>query len=969
MVVRDGRLASPDNPAPLADSPALPSNAMPPANGSTTDNPILPPSDASAPAHGRGTSPSTRPPMAIPIPNPTTPPTPRPHGHSAAPDAMDTPQPAQRATTAAIPINPTEPPVPPMIIQTGNATPTYGRQRKAPVGMYLAIAAALAAITLIAFAVYRSRTTQPPFSLAQISDTRCEEHQSVTIPLTVHRGGRTGLSYALVEAPSTATIDESGTIRWTPDESSGGETARFVAAVRSDAEEATTAFSVHVAEHNARPMVAPIEEKHLDVGDTLDVQVMATDEDVPAQKLHYSLASGHPDGVTIDQESGRVQWTPSADFNNRRLAIDVKVSDSANHEKQATGRIIVRIGSGAVAKETQVTGIEEYAAKMRERRGMEPVAPQDGDEPTDSSTSNIDSMSMPQPTNPQPVAESLPGGAAFDAIAQAHQLKTLFNEPSYYLLRKYFASQREQECKTAIESATGDEASEMIAWLDAHPDIKEELYTAVDPEHDDLIGVFRIFNQIRLAHPEKLASYGNLAIACALVWDQPQGAVYDYTNHANRCKATIPSQTIEAADNFSYFITAENFMQGRGQFLPWEFLIHVVNHRTPFPEREWAMRNYVTKRTRFGTCYGDVPYDHEMLNSKSEIARMNGKDYTLPNLKKFGGVCAMQADFAARVGKSLGVPAAYVAGENRYGGLHAWVMWVELINVSSKSIVFQLESHGRYRGDKYYVGNLKDPQTGQPITDRQLELRLHVAGTDTLKKRHADLLMQALPILEEREHGNIDDHLEYLGSVTNLSPGNESAWRALAELADTPELQEGKRYKQMVQRVDQFLLTFSKFPDFTWEIFDQLVSFETDFERRMQFFDRIAFLYAKADRPDLACKARMHWADMLIAQGKQPLALKGLGLTIEAFPNEGRYVPEMFDKLEQASEGIPDAKEQLLAFYASFLPKIDKYRNNRPSEYCIAMYQRVIDHLNQANLLQAAALYQAQLEQIKAGKP
>ena len=84
----------------------------------------------------------------------------------------------------------------------------------------------------------------------------------------------------------------------------------------------------------------------------------------------------------------------------------------------------------------------------------------------------------------------------------------------------------------------------------------------------------------------------------------------------------------------------------------------------------------------------------------------------------------MQADFAARVAKSLGVPAEYVGGEANSGVLHAWVMWVEVKGVRKDAVAFSLESHGRYFGDNYYVGTLLDPEDGQTITDRELERRL-----------------------------------------------------------------------------------------------------------------------------------------------------------------------------------------------------------------------------------------------------
>ena len=54
--------------------------------------------------------------------------------------------------------------------------------------------------------------------------------------------------------------------------------------------------------------------------------------------------------------------------------------------------------------------------------------------------------------------------------------------------------------------------------------------------------------------------------------------------------------------------------------------------------------------------------------------------------------------------------------------MHAWVEWVVLKSVGPQKIVFSLESHGRYRGDKYYVGQLNHPQTAAASTDRQMEL-------------------------------------------------------------------------------------------------------------------------------------------------------------------------------------------------------------------------------------------------------
>jgi len=87
------------------------------------------------------------------------------------------------------------------------------------------------------------------------------------------------------------------------------------------------------------------------------------------------------------------------------------------------------------------------------------------------------------------------------------------------------------------------------------------------------------------------------------------------------------------------------------------------------------------------------------------------------------------------VAKSLGVPAFDAGSASVYGESHAWVMWVELGPVTATGFAFSLQSYGRYRNDKYYVGHLNDPHTGQPTTDRELELRLHTLGMDPIAKR------------------------------------------------------------------------------------------------------------------------------------------------------------------------------------------------------------------------------------------
>jgi hypothetical protein len=356
-----------------------------------------------------------------------------------------------------------------------------------------------------------------------------------------------------------------------------------------------------------------------------------------------------------------------------------------------------------------------------------------------------------------------------------------------------------------------------------------------------------------------------------------------------------------------------------------------------------------------------------MLETGSAQAQMNGQDYTLANLRTYGGVCALQADFSSRVAKSLGVPAAYVGGKSAYGELHAWVMWVEVKSVSPKKIGFTLESHGRYRGDKYYVGNLRDPKTGSQTTDRKLELRLHTVGMDTIAKRHADLVMAAYPTLRDQQSFAVNDQFSFMRRVIELCPGNQQAWVSLAAMASDETVQE-KHRKQMDGILNQLFQTFASFPDFTWTIFDDLIAFETRLKERIKLYERLVLLYQAAQRPDLACEARLRLTDLLEEDGRAIEGIQGLAATIHVFVDEGRYVPRMLDRIELICQNMDGATPHLLQFYNSFLPKIPQMRGSRPSQYCIEMFQRGIAKFREHGELAAAQLYEAQLMQIQAGR-
>lgn len=543
-----------------------------------------------------------------------------------------------------------------------------------------------------------------------------------------------------------------------------------------------------------------------------------------------------------------------------------------------------------------------------------------------------------------------------------------FLRGEYKVVRAAFARYFERKFADDIKTAYGDDHAAVTAWLDANPEVKETFFAAIDPAADDVRRALEIFRDLYKLGPDRLKAYPDVAIAVAVTWDDPK-AVYDYRGHQVRTKSHLPDgvMAVGPVENYEYLTTADGPLKSAAQTLPWEFLVHVVNHRTPAEERDWAKANYLKKRAGVGRSYQDVEYDGVMLKTKSEVCKLNDQPYTLPSIKRHGGVCAMQADFAARVAKSLAVPAEYVRGEANLGGLHAWVMWVEVKSAAGGKIDFALLSEGRYFGDQYFVGTLDDPKTGKEMTDRDLERRLTFLGQSPLAARQADLLMRAFPVVKEKKSLTTAQQLDYLRRVRDVFPSSERAWLTLAEMT-----RDGRQLDRATAArwADQALTIFVKFPDFSWRIADDLLTPVTDRGSRARLFERLVTSYEGLGRPDLACEARLKLVGYQVESKDWVRAATGLEQTVRKFPAEGRYVPKMMEKLREVceAEGFRGGADRLAKFYLELLPRIPKARGDEVSRYSVTMHEQALEFLKAHNKPKEAAAVEAQLDRLRRGR-
>lgn len=435
----------------------------------------------------------------------------------------------------------------------------------------------------------------------------------------------------------------------------------------------------------------------------------------------------------------------------------------------------------------------------------------------------------------------------------------------------------------------------------------------------------------------------------------------------------MPDGEVDALGNFGYIVNSDAGLGKSVKPLPWEFLLFVIDHKTPFPERRWAFKYFASQRGRVTSWHKDVPYDKGMLQTeqtgKGPGPKLTGHEYTLENIKRYGGVCAQQADFVARVAKSLGQPTVYVSGESSYRGWHAWVMWVTVVKPGKDNKVrFNLVSDGRTRGferDAFYTGWITDPQTGQRILDRDMERRLTVVGNDPPARRQASLAMRAYPGLCESLTLNTKDRIAYLDRVLQLVPRCEEAWVEFARLAREGEL-SGTQRGVASAKLAALTKTFAPWPDFIARLSDDLLVPETNATQKIKHYQAIVAMFEKAGRPDLCCDVRLKIAKLHGAQKRYKEATQALTQAVRKFPTEGRYIPRLLEACEKVCENYPAGVKTLAGLYLELAPALVLHYKGEKNPFLDKVIKQGETFYEKNNLTKQAQTFQARVAQAKA---
>jgi hypothetical protein len=148
-------------------------------------------------------------------------------------------------------------------------------------------------------------------------------------------------------APSGASIDpKTGVFSWTPDPYAGAGTYSITIAVTDNGSPPLSdsqAFTVDVLPVNHPPVLSPIPTQKVNEGSPVTFTAQATDPDIPAQTISYSLGSGAPTGASIDAQSGVFTWTPDAYAGAGTYSITVIATDDGSPPQSDSRAVTVDV--------------------------------------------------------------------------------------------------------------------------------------------------------------------------------------------------------------------------------------------------------------------------------------------------------------------------------------------------------------------------------------------------------------------------------------------------------------------------------------------------------------------------------------------------------------------------------------------------------------------------------------------------
>jgi hypothetical protein len=251
-------------------------------------------------------------------------------------------------------------------------------------------------------------------------------------------------------------------------------------------------------------------------------------------------------------------------------------------------------------------------------------------------------------------------------------------------------------------------SEETGAWLLGDKSFSESFFGLLS-DYDFLPRVITIIEELRQADVRRFESYEQLALAIALVYDQPPPP---YWPHWQVTTDVLPRRLPKPLDTFVYLTEADRrgaTLQKLGTLSAAE-LKYTVDIAAGLPELQWVQRAVKVPLKDWVKTYESVRYRNDRIESDQYV--WPGEQYDLPAILSEGGICVDQAYFATQAGKAKGVPTLLFSGAGK-DGRHAWFGY---LSTNQKWVL----DAGRYAEQSYVTGVSIDPQTWGALSDHEL---------------------------------------------------------------------------------------------------------------------------------------------------------------------------------------------------------------------------------------------------------
>lgn len=307
--------------------------------------------------------------------------------------------------------------------------------------------------------------------------------------------------------------------------------------------------------------------------------------------------------------------------------------------------------------------------------------------------------------------------------------------------------------------ATPDGAA-AFAKVSREASLLVEQFTSSLSTYDNGSRAAEILCEIYAADPRAAVDYRKLAVAFALVFDQP---FPDSWPHPNTRRSQLSIGNENPVERFQFYlrcVDSKAFLLDPKRLSVRE-LMCVVDTPLEFRELQYVQQVKLKSAARLQDVYQAIPYEKGRLDNGELM--WSGSSYRLIDIGRNGGICADQAFYMTQCGKAKGIPTVIFVGQGQNGG-HAWTGFMPEPGKWNMSVA-------KYRQEKYPVGKAFDPQSWRKVTGDQLNLLVKEQSGGSTADKSARLVLQWAVM--NPVHPSYPDLLAY---ARKLSPQLLEAW-------------------------------------------------------------------------------------------------------------------------------------------------------------------------------------------------